>query len=281
MLFLLQCTYAVTHTCGGHYQTYLVLLAISALLFFTYIFLASKNATSKKGWNVWRTASFTFGSACLAVSFSPPLVDFAHHNFTGHTIQHLLLGMLAPIGLVLGAPVSLALYTASHKRARAISRVLSSSYFHFISTPIVVVLLNSGSLFLLYLTPLLDLTHQYPALHILLHVHMLMAGYLFTWTIIGPDPAPRRPKMEMRVLVLFISIAAHSFLSKYMYAYHYPKTGVYRIEEIKSGAKLMYYGGDLIELIVIVALFTLWYRGKGKPYYQFNLSLRQVFKQSK
>lgn len=281
MLLLLQCTYVNNLTCEGHYQPYISPLAFSILLFFAYIFFASKESISKKGWNVWRTISFTFGSACLALSFSPPLVDFAHHHFTGHTIQHLLLGMLAPIGLVLGAPVTLALRTASLVRVWAISRILNSGYLHFINKPLVIFLLNSGSLFLLYLTPLFDLIHQYPASHILVHIHMLLAGYLFTWTIIGPDPAPGRLKMEIRVLLLFISIAAHSFLSKYMYAYHYPKTAGYGIEEIKSGAKLMYYGGDLIELIIVIALFSLWYRGKGKPYYQFNLSLKQIFRPTK
>lgn len=56
----------------------------------------------------WRIASFISGIVLLAVAMSPPLVNFAHHDLRGHMIQHLLIGMLAPISLVLAAPVTLA-----------------------------------------------------------------------------------------------------------------------------------------------------------------------------
>ena len=271
MVFLLQCTYITADGCTGHYQPYLVPLALSVSLFGAYLFAAATPGQAHRPWSMWRTLCFTFGCAVLVLSFSPSLIDSAHHNFMGHSVQHLLLGMLAPIGLVLGAPVSLLLRTVSVNKAKKVTCLLHHSFFQGISHPVVVLFLNTGALYIFYLTPLFRLAHVYPLVHFGIQLHVLLAGYLFTWTLIGPDPAPRRLKMKARVLLLFISIAAHAFLTKYMFAYVYPKTEVHSTAQIKEGAKLMYYGGDAIELLLLILLFSIWYQRKGKPHYQIYL----------
>lgn len=50
--------------------------------------------------------------------------------------------------------------------------------------------------------------------------------------------------------------AWNGILSKFLYAY--PPDGV-PIEEARAGAMLMYYGGDAIDLVMIVLLFRGWY----------------------
>lgn len=50
-----------------------------------------------QAWNGWHTAAFTAGILLLVIALIPPVMQHAHHDFEGHMMQHLLLGMLAPL----------------------------------------------------------------------------------------------------------------------------------------------------------------------------------------
>ncbi|ALJ01223.1 hypothetical protein DC20_05085 [Rufibacter tibetensis] len=216
--------------------------------------------SGKARWNNWSTISFLTGMGLLGIAVLPTLMQWAHQDLRGHMVQHLLIGMFAPLFLVLGAPITLALKALPVKAARWITSILRSEFFYSISHPITAFVLNIGGMYLLYLTPLYIESLGKPYLHYLMHVHFLLAGYLFTWSMIGPDPVPKHPSFLLRVSVLFISIAAHAFLSKFMYAYIYPLNSPHSAEQIREATKLMYYWGDLSELLLIIALFTIWYR---------------------
>jgi putative membrane protein len=69
-------------------------------------------------------------------------------------------------------------------------------------------ILNVGGLAVLYFTPLYAAAAQTPALHWVIHAHFLLAGYLFAWVIAGPDPAPRRPSVPARLVILGINTAS-------------------------------------------------------------------------
>lgn len=266
---LQQCSYlAPPHTDTGAAGSLPLLLTwVVLFLYWTGVGYLKRH---QKSWMLHRSLFFTAGSLILATAFTPQAMDYAHHSFQGHMVQHLLIGMAAPIGLTLGAPVTLALKVLPRSTGRRMAMVLRSSFFHGLCHPVTALLLNTGGLFVLYLTPLFARTLTTPYLHPLVLLHFLLAGYLFTWSMIGPDPAPRKPKYALRLAVLFISMAAHAYLSKMMYAYTLPRNTLFTEEEIRAGAQLMYYGGDLTELLVLLALLTLWYRKRGRPHYAFS-----------
>lgn len=268
--YLLQCSYSLQPQNHEEGSVSIVVFLLTSILFASYGLGAFVLWQEKKKWNQWRTASFVSGCLTIVLCFSPAMVDFAHHSFRGHMLQHLLLGMLAPIQLVLGAPVLLALQGLPRKGAKVLSRILSSRFFHAITHPVLALVLNSGGMYALYLTPLYNKLHNSASLHLVVHLHFLAAGYLFTWVLIGPDPAARRPKLPARVIALFFSITAHAYLGKLMFAYSYPRNSIHSETEIQAGARMMYYGGDLVELILIIALFMLWYNKKGKPHYRMS-----------
>jgi putative membrane protein len=208
-------------------------------------------------WPVHRGVLWFGGLGSVAAGLLGPPAVAADHDFTAHAAVHLLLGMLAPLALVLAAPVTLLLRALPVAAARRVSRLAASRPVRFLTHPVPAAVLNAGGLWLLYPTALYPATHHQPALHLAVHAHLLLAGYLWTNAIVGVDPAPHRPGHLTRAVVLVLFLAAHAILAKYLYAH--PPAGV-PIDQGRRGAVLMYYGGDAVDLGLIVVFCRQWFQ---------------------
>lgn len=234
-------------------------LALIILLTVAYLAAACAQRHKTAGWSGWRSGFFTLGSLLLAAAVAPPLMVWAHHDLVGHMTLHLLIGMLAPLAWVLAAPITLLLRTLPQAGAKRVAALLQSWFVRAISHPISALVLNIGGMYVLYLTPLYTASLQHQALHYWVHLHFLVAGYLFCWAILAePDVSPHRLSLRFRLGVLFFSIATHSLLGKLMYGYGWPRDTGHSLEEVQAAAQLMYYGGDLAEVLLAVVLLTLW-----------------------
>jgi putative membrane protein len=203
------------------------------------------------------TVSFIAGVLLAAVAVVGPLARQSHADFTVHMAGHLLLGMLAPLLIALAAPMTLLLRTLNTHLARKLSRLLQSSIMGFFTHPIVASVLNIGGLWLLYTTDLYSAMHANIWLHILIHIHVFLAGYLITISLLYIDPVFHRFSFTYRTVVFIVALAGHGILSKFIYAY--PPAGV-PVEQARIGGMLMYYGGDAVDLLLIFILFKHWYQ---------------------
>jgi len=239
---------------------------VSAVATVTYLVAAARAGRTPTGWHPARTAAFVAGTVLLAVALSPEMSARAHHDIRAHMVQHLFVGMYAPLALTLAAPVTLLLRTVRPRSRRRVAAVFRSRVPHLLGHPLTALLLNIGGLYLIYLTPVYALTTTNGVLHIVVHGHVFAAGYLFAWSIAGPDPAPRRPGLPTRLAVLVVASAAHSVLAKLLYAQasHWPPGVPAQPEAVRDAAQLMYYGGDLAELLLAVVLFSVWYRRRAR-----------------
>lgn len=237
------------------------LLPVPALLICAagYLLLArtARRRNPVLGWSTRRTAAFTTGLLLLAAGLLPPLAPFAGADFRGHMVQHLLVGMYAPLLLVLGAPVTLLLRTLPAASARRLTAVLHSRPARVLTHPAVALLLSTGSLALLYFTPLHDAAAAHPAGTWLILLHFLLSGCLFAHAIAGPDPAPARPGVPARLVVLGLAIAGHAVMSQLMYGGYWVQVHA-PAAEVRGGAEIMYYGGDIAELLLAAALVATW-----------------------
>lgn len=233
---------------GAHQASSVLPVIVGVVLAGGYAVLA----TRQTAWSRARTASFLAGSALLVLALLLEADDFPTHM-----LQHLLIGMLAPTGLALGAPVTLLLRSVPRRWGRVVGRVLRAPVARLLTHPATILVLNLGGLVVLYATPLYAFTTHHETAHHLVHLHFLAAGYLFAWLIAGPDPAPHRPSVRTRLVLLGIAIAVHAVLSQLMYA----GIGVdlpVPTEERRAGAQLMYFGGDIAELLLAFALVSTW-----------------------
>ncbi|MGW4224567.1 cytochrome c oxidase assembly protein [Streptomyces bauhiniae] len=230
----------------------LVLLALAALYRLAVRRAVRRNAA--QSWPTWRTASFVTGLALLAVALVPP----APTGFPAHMAQHMLIGMYAPLALVLAAPITLALRALPPAGARRITAVLHSPPLRLAAHPVSALLLSTGSLAALYFTPLYNTAmSHHPAGHWLMAAHFLFSGCLFAHAIAGPDPAPGRPGVPARLTCLGVAIAAHALIAQALYGGFF--TDVHApIDQVRRGAEIMYYGGDIAELLLAAALVTTW-----------------------
>ncbi len=208
-------------------------------------------------WPMLRSISFIAGVLVAAMAIVGPLSRLSHSDFTAHMAGHLLLGMLAPLLIAIAAPMTLVLRTLNVHLARKLSRLLQSSFVGFYTHPIVASLLNIGGLWLLYTTDLYTAMHANIYLHIIIHIHVFLSGYLFTISLVYIDPVSNRFSYKYRTIVFIIALAGHGILSKFIYAY--PPAGVPE-EQARIGAMLMYYGGDAVDLLLIFILFKHWYQ---------------------
>ena len=234
---------------------FLLLVAVAAALALHAVAVARRRRRLGRGWSPWRSASWAAGVLLAAAALSPPLAERAAAGTSGHVAQHLLLGMFAPLGLVLAAPLTLLLGAVPPAVGRRAGAVLRSAPVHVASHPAVAALLDVGALYALHLTPLHATAARHPVLGALVLVHFLLAGCLFTWAVAGPDPAPRRPGFRVRVGVLLVAVAAHSTLAKLMAARAADLDGA-AAADLERAARWMWSGGELAELLLAVALFA-------------------------
>lgn len=218
------------------------------------------------GWAVGRDAAFAAGVAFILVAMSSPLA--AHDKlFPVHVVQHLLLGMAAPLAFALAAPVTLLLRVSGVRGRRRIVAVLHTGPVRALSWAPVGVLLSVGLMWPLYLTALYAVTLRHPLLHDAVHLHMLAAGCLLAFALVGADPIPGRGSSRVRMGSLFAALALHGILAKYLYIHatvlsSAPDVGT--AGDWRSGAQILWYGGDAVDALLVIAFFAQWYRATGR-----------------
>ena len=235
-------------------------LILGLLLFLVWVLYCVAAIISNRRhrqWPLYRTAFWTFGVMCAASVVIGPLAAQAHTDFRAHMLGHLLLGMLAPLLIALAAPMTLILRALNVKTARRLSRALKSRPVSILSNPMTASLLNIYGLWVLYLTDLYRMMQQDMFLYTVVHLHVFLAGYLFTSSFIYIDPTPHRLSFTFRAVVFVFALAGHGILSKYIYAH--PPRGV-PSDQAEAGGMLMYYGGDAIDIIMIFIFCFQWYR---------------------
>jgi putative membrane protein len=216
-------------------------------------------------WPAGRDAAAVAALGCVLVATASPLA--AHdEDFPVHVVQHLLLGMVAPLGVALSAPVTLLLRAGGVRTRRRLLAVLRSRAVRVLGWAPTGLLLSVGLMWPLYLTPLYAATLHRPLLHAAVHLHALLAGTLLAVALAGPDPVPGRGGLGVRVATLAAAVVAHEVLARYLYVHagELAGGGTGSPADWRLGAQLLWYGGDAADVLLAVAFFGRWYAAAGR-----------------
>ncbi|WP_327191502.1 cytochrome c oxidase assembly protein [Streptomyces xinghaiensis] len=226
-------------------------------------------------WPVARTVAWVSGLASIVLVMSTGLNEYGMVMFSVHMVQHMVISMVSPILLLLGAPVTLALRALptarrGHRGPRELLvALLHSRYVRIISHPAFTIPMFIASLYGLYFTPLFDWLMGSTAGHIAMMVHFLAVGLAFFWPIMGVDPGPHRPGYIMRMLELFAGMPFHAFFGIALMMATAPMVGTYADPSVSLGldalADQQAAGGiawafsEIPSVIVLVALLYQWH----------------------
>lgn len=235
------------------------LVSVALLAAIAVYLIGALRPGDRPAWPRHRIALWIAGCLVTALSVQATVAD--HDDFVRHAAAHVGLGMLAPLLLMLAAPVTLALRSLSAVPARRLARMLRSRPIRFLTYPVTTAVLNLGGMWLLYAGGLYPSIHTNGLLFVVVHVHVFVSGYLFSASIAGVDPAPHRASFVTRAAVLCAVMAGHSILSKQLFGN--PPAGV-SPAEAEVGSMIMYYGGDAVSIGLVVLLFAGWYRAAGR-----------------
>jgi putative membrane protein len=168
-------------------------------------------------WPVLRTVAFLAGCASVFHVCASGLQSYGMGLFSVHMVQHMMLTMISPLGLLLGAPVTLALRALPSSQGPAgVPRRLLLAGLHswlgrFVSHPLFTVPLFIASLYGVYFTPVFDDLMATTPGHTLMLLHFLVTGLLFFGPILAVDPWPRRSGHGSRMLELMLPAPFHAF----------------------------------------------------------------------
>ncbi|MEI5102475.1 cytochrome c oxidase assembly protein [Streptomyces sp. PmtG] len=227
-------------------------------------------------WPVGRTVAFVTGVLSILLVMCTKLNDYGMVLFSVHMVQHMIISMLSPILLLLGAPITLtlrALPVAGRGRKgprELLLALLHSRYVRIITHPGFTIPMFIASLYALYFTPLFDTLMGSKAGHIGMMVHFLAVGLVFFWPIMGVDPGPHRPGHLMRMLELFAGMPFHAFFGialmmasePMIETYKNPPTslGVEALADQNAAGGIAWAFSEVPSVLVLLALLFQWYR---------------------
>ncbi|MDT3399466.1 cytochrome c oxidase assembly protein [Streptomyces sp. B1866] len=231
-------------------------------------------------WPAGRTAAFALGVLTVALVMCTRLNDYGMVMFSVHMVQHMVISMLAPILLLLGAPVTLALRAlpvAGRGRRgprEVLTALLHSRYLRVVTHPAFTIPLFIASLYGLYFTPLFAFLMGSKAGHLAMMAHFLLVGLVFFWPIMGVDPGPHRPGHLMRMLELFAGMPFHAFFGialmmasePMISTYEHPPVslGVDPLSDQNAAGGIAWAFSEIPSVLVLVALLFQWYASEQR-----------------
>ncbi|MET4096006.1 cytochrome c oxidase assembly protein [Arthrobacter sp. UYCu712] len=194
-------------------------LWIAAALFglVTYFLGVWKVMRRGDSWSWFRTVNWVVGLVVLTYVTSGPPSVYGRVLFSAHMVDHMALTMVAPIFLVLGAPVTLALRAltprrdSSHGPREWLLIFVHSKFSRLVTHPLFAAANFAGSIVLFYYSDAFGYAMRDHVGHELMNLHFALTGYIFVLTMIGTDPLPLRAPYPMRLLLLLATMGFHAF----------------------------------------------------------------------
>lgn len=243
----------------------LVLLAVAGYLWRAYRVLPRYAVR----WSAARTVAFLGAAAVLLLTLQSFIEVHGHVNFSIHMVQHLLLIMVVPVLIILGAPLSL-LTSGEDTTARVTDAAVGSRATRLLAFPGIGFAIYAVVVVGTHLTPFLqEMVAHHPWLHAVEVVSYLVGGYLFFLPLVGHEPLRRQWSYPLRVFLLLLGMVVdtvvgvmlmmHSQTPFPAYGMFHPAWGAAQLlSDVRTGGAIMWVIGDALMFAVTVTVLRSW-----------------------
>ncbi|MEP6816726.1 MAG: cytochrome c oxidase assembly protein [Marmoricola sp.] len=229
-------------------------------------------------WPPGRTVAFLVGGVgSFAVATQSGISSYDTALLSVHMVQHMVLTMVVPLFLALGAPVTLALRVLPRRPRSWVLVVLHSRVAKVLTFPPLTLALYIVTPWALYFSGWYGATLHSDLLHEVTHVHLVLVGSLFFWPLLGIDPVPGRVSYPFRLVMIFLSLPFHAFLGVAIMSQTaliggswYPdlhRTLTWlpsaAVDQHLAGG-ILWGSGDLVGLLFFAVLFVQWVRSSNR-----------------
>ncbi len=226
--------------------------------------------------SIWQKASFVAGILVLFAALQSPIEPLAEHYFSIHQVQHLLVRMVGPLLILLGAPLTPMLRGMPAWMRQGVVRRLvrlpaARWLYGKLTNPVFTVATFLALLFIWQMPGPHNLAVHNDWVHELMHGTMLASGFLFWWIVI--DPKPRRSRLHYGLRILYLGLivlpntllgAAITFREELIYTAYQelprPWESLSFIADQRLGGLLLWVPGDMMSIIAAGIVMMMWYQ---------------------
>jgi cytochrome c oxidase assembly factor CtaG/putative copper export protein len=257
------------------------LIWILACAFGIFFYLAAVWRLHGRGdkWPVYRTVFWILGMLVLFYVTNGGVNAYERYLFSAHMLAHMTLGMIVPVLLVPGGPITLALRTIDKRQDGSrgprewLMLLVHSRVFGVLANPLVAAGLFVGSLWVFYYTPVFSWATTNHIGHEWMIVHFLTVGYLFVSSLIGIDPSPKRSPYPIRLIVLLATMAFHAFFGLAILSgtglllsdwYGAMGWGTDALKDQQAGGGIAWSVGEIPTVVLAVVVAIMWSRSDAR-----------------
>lgn len=187
-------------------------LGIAAVAVYLYAVSAYVKRFPNRRFPLGRIVAFVTGMVLLSSALLPAVDERADTSFAAHMAQHMVMVLIAPPLVLLGAPLLLAVAAPPQSFARRLVAFAHNDFGRALLSPLTAWLLYVFVLWGAHFTSLYELALEHPALHVLEHLLFIGSAFLFWNAVVQVGYAPRPVSYPVRMFYLFLAIPQGAFL---------------------------------------------------------------------
>ena len=246
------------------------------LLVFAYLYLNGLSNWERPSHPIsrWQKASFFTGLFLIFISLQSPLDNLSEHMLSFHQLQHFLLRMMAPLLVLLGAPLTPVLrglppWVLQRIVRPTVRHSLARAAYDKLTNPVITVSLFMGVLYLWQFPGAFNLSLRNEFVHALMHITMTSSGFIFYWAVIDPKPHRSRVHYGVRVLYLGLIVLPNTVLGAVItfsrgiiytgYEDVYQPFGISLLTDQQLGGLFLWVPGDMMSILVAGIVMIMWY----------------------
>lgn len=206
-----------------HFRFDIMFGTIGLALALGYLWAVHRVHARGLSWSRSRTAWWLAGTLGMTITMSTGIGLYMPAMYSMHMLAHMVLSMVIPLFMVLGAPLTLLLeaYPSGEPGTPGVHdwvvALMHSKTLKVVTYPAFNVIQFLVLFYGMYMSfDFYQFAISEHAGHVLMNFVFLISGYMYFWEVTGPDYLPGRKPTPIRLVVLFISLPLHMYMGVYL-----------------------------------------------------------------